>query len=64
MREVCRETGVPIEPNKDEGPATTIGMELDTVALEVRLPQKKLGQLKASLTAWREKKAKREIYCP
>lgn len=46
-----------MELEKNEGPATTIGvlgLELDTVALEVRLPQDKLENLKSSLAAWIE----------
>ena len=47
MHETCEEVGLPTEPKKDEGPATTIsflGMELDTVALEICLPAEKLLQ--------------------
>ena len=66
MKEVFQETNLPIDPEKDEGPATQIGflgMELDTEALEIRLPQTKLQQLKASLLAWRGRKVcrKREL---
>ncbi len=49
MKAVCQQVGMPIEPEKDEGPATTItflGLELDTIALEVRLPQEKLASLR------------------
>jgi len=52
MNATCNDTGVPIEPKKSEGPATTIiilGIELDTVALEIRLLQDKLSQLKSVL---------------
>lgn len=59
MKDVCEETGAPINPEKDEGPATTItflGIELDTVKLEVRLPREKLLKLKALLKKWRQKK--------
>ena len=66
MDETSQETGLPIEPEKNEGLATTIGvlgLELDTEALEVRLPKDKLESLKASLAAWRGRKAgrKREL---
>ena len=43
IREACEETGLPTETEKNEGPATIIGflgMELDTEALEIRLPTK------------------------
>lgn len=48
MKQVCEETGLPTEPEKDEGPATSIdflGMELDTVVLKIHLPPDKLSQL-------------------
>ena len=66
MRVVFSESGLPTEPEKDEGPAIVIsllGMELDTEKLEIRLPQDKLQQLKAALGSWRAKKAcrKREL---
>ncbi len=66
MKEACDETGLPTEPEKDEGPATVIGflgMELDTEALEIRLPQDKLSLLQVALRAWRDRKAcrKREL---
>ena len=37
MHAECQEVGLPIEPEKDEGPDTCIsclGLELDTIALE------------------------------
>lgn len=66
MNDTCVEIGLPPEPEKDEGPATTIhflGMELDTVALEVRLPAEKLIRLRAELGKWRGRKTckKREL---
>lgn len=66
MKAVCEETGIPIEPEKDEGPATRIevlGIELDTVAMVVRLPPGKLFRLKSELGSWRTKKIcrKREL---
>ena len=55
---------MPVEPEEDEGPATTIsflGLELDSVvALEVRLPQVKLKCLRALLGSWRGRKACRK----
>ena len=54
----CDRVGFPIEPEKDEGPSTTIpflGIELDLVALELRLPQDKLQRLKVLLESWRER---------
>ena len=63
MHETCEEVGLPTEPEKDEGPATTIsflGIELDTVALEIRLPAEKLERLRTELGKWRGKKACRK----
>jgi len=45
---------VPIEPSKLEGPATCLtflGIEIDTEKLQLRLPQRKLMDLKCSLAA-------------
>ena len=66
MHVACARVGLPVEPEKDEGPATTIsfvGIELDSVAMEIRLPQEKLKRLNDELSAWRGKKAckKREL---
>lgn len=63
MKGVCKETGVPIEPEKDEGPASVIGVlgvELDTVAREIRLPPVKLSRLKSDLASWRNRKSCRK----
>ncbi len=60
MHEVCEKLGMPVEPDKDEGPATALsflGLELDTVTLEVRLSVEKMGRLKALLGSWRGRKA-------
>lgn len=51
--------GVPIEPDKCEGPATTLtilGIEIDTSLMQLQLPEEKLGRLKESVTAWRRRK--------
>ena len=43
--QVCTELGIPIEPEKNEGPATTLsvlGIEFDTEAMMLRLPNTKL----------------------
>ena len=45
MLQVCREAGVPIEESKLEGPAsalTFLGIEIDSLAMELRLPADKL----------------------
>ena len=66
MEDTCRECGMPIEFDKSEGPTTALtflGIELDTVALELHLPLSKLEQLKSTLSVWRGRKActKREL---
>ena len=66
MHEVCDQLGLPIEPERDKGPATVIlflGTELDSTALEIRLPAEKLDQLRKEMTTWRKQKAskKREL---
>ncbi len=66
MHEVCTELGLPPEPEKDEGPATRLtflGIEIDTVAMELRLPADKLARLQEELRGWRGRKAcrKREL---
>ena len=60
MHQTCARLGLPPEPEKDEGPATTIsftGIEIDSVAMELRLPGDKLGRLIAELSHWRKRKA-------
>ena len=66
MHEVCEETGLPVELEKDAGPASTIeclGLELDSEALEIRLPADKLRRIGEALASWRGRKAcrKREL---
>ena len=54
------EPGIPLEPSKLEGPATCmtfLGIEVDTVALQLRLPMEKLSHLKAILQSTLEKRA-------
>ena len=48
MHRTCEEVGMPVEPEKDEGPATEITflrLKLDTEKMEIRLPQEKLKSL-------------------
>ena len=49
MKTTCRESGASVEEEKCEGPAMTLpflGMELDTVKLEIRLPPVSSGYTK------------------
>ena len=57
---LCQRLGVPVSEKKFEGPTTTLvflGIELDTVALELRLPGDKLSRLRSIIAAWRDKKS-------
>ena len=52
--------GVPIAPNKTEGPRTTLefmGIILDTVRMEARLPVDKVERIQASLALFQTKKS-------
>ena len=45
MHQVCAEAGAPAEEDITEGPATTLpflGIEIDTIAMELKLPPEKL----------------------
>lgn len=60
MHKVCEHFGLPVEPEKDEGPTTIIaflGIELHSSAMVIRLPLEKLTQLRKDLTRWRERRA-------
>ena len=60
MLKTCRSTGTPVEEGKSVGPTpklTYLGIELDSSALEMRLPAEKLAKLKEAVTAWRGKKS-------
>ena len=63
---VCEQLGFPVAMNKVEGPATTLtflGLELDSVLQQIRLPQTKLAEMLTELTHWlrRKKTTKREL---
>ena len=62
----CARLGVPIAAHKTEGPAhviTFLGIEVDTVAQEVRLPMEKLMRLQREIRSWSSRKSctKREL---
>ena len=66
MLETCGRLGVPLKADKLEGPSTTLtflGIVLDTVQMEIRLPAEKLDTLKRLIKAWQDKRAcrKREL---
>ena len=55
----CRRLGVPIADHKRVGPTTCLvylGIEVDTVALQLRLPEDKLLRLKTQLKEWGDRK--------
>ncbi len=63
FKETCLRLGIPLDENKEEGPASVItflGIEVDTVKLEVRLPQVKLRELRKILGEWRGRKVCRK----
>ena len=52
---VCSELGLPLHPDKCEGPSTTLvvlGIELDSVNQTARLPLTKLSSLRVLLNSW------------
>ena len=56
----CARLGVPIAEHKREGPTTCLtflGIEVDTVDGQLRLPADKLDRLKSLLQEWGDKKA-------
>ena len=57
---VFRRLGFPVAPDKLEGPITRLvflGFELDTVTMEVRLPDNKLDELKELVRQWLGRKS-------
>ena len=53
--DTCKELGVPLAPHKSVGPTTCLvflGIEIDSRAMELRLPQDKLQALKELLAEW------------
>ena len=59
LMQTCQELGVPIADHKTEGPATCLvylGIEVDTVSGELRLPQDKLQRLQSLLGQWGDRK--------
>ena len=56
---MCERLGLPVAPEKTVGPTTAItflGIELDSVAQEVRLPAEKLARLRESLSRFEHKR--------
>ena len=52
---LCAELGFPVAPEKTEGPCTTLvclGIEIDSVAQQIRLPHDKLSRLASTIQQW------------
>ena len=65
-RDLCSHLGVPLAPSKIVGPTTRLvflGIELDTIAMEARLPAEQLSRLRSSIHTWQGRKSctKREL---
>ena len=57
---ICMELGFPVMAEKVVGPSTTIeflGFLIDSVAMEIRLPEEKLSRLKQMIQAWKRRKS-------
>ena len=55
MLRLCEATGTPIDPGKSEGPCTNItflGIEIDSISMQLRLPADKLSRLGDLLQCW------------
>ena len=66
LQTVCRDPGVPLTSEKQAGPSTTLeflGITIDIVQQELRLPEEKLANLRDLTTQWRSRKScsKREL---
>ena len=60
LKQVCTELGVPLATDKEEGPSTTIvflGIVIDAVKQELRLPADKLMHLQGILIEWEKCKS-------
>ena len=65
----CQELGFPVMSEKVVGPATIIdflGFIIDTLAMEIRLPDEKLSRIKLMIQSWRWKRccSKRKLLSP
>ena len=63
LLECCGTLGVPIAQEKCEGPTTCLtflGIEIDTQALELRLPADKLNRVQMTVREWLGRKAARK----
>ena len=59
LNHTCAELGVPIAKHKREGPVTCLtflGIEVDTMAMQLRLPVEKVRRLQGLLSDWGDRK--------
>ena len=59
LTRVCADLGVPLAEHKRDGPTTCLtflGIEVDTAASQLRLPQDKLSRLTSLLEEWGDRK--------
>ena len=62
----CAELGVPLAPDKIEGPTTSLrflGIQLDSTSLSLSLPMDRLAELRSMLDSWASRKCIREPNC-
>ena len=55
LAQTCEQPKVPLAPHKCEGPSTCLkflGIEIDTVSMELRLPADKLQRVKKLVQEW------------
>ncbi len=60
FKRTCQWLGMPLDERKEEGPSevlTFLGLEIDTLKMEVRLPQEKLREMRGILKRWRGMKS-------
>ena len=60
MLQVCDDLGIPLASDKIEGPTSSLsflGIRLDSVTMEARLPEDKLARLCSELEVWQDKKS-------
>lgn len=63
---ICKKLGIPIAPHKVHGPQAImefLGIILDSIKMELRLPQDKLCRIRAMVNRWSQRKVctKREL---
>ena len=67
IQQICAWLGFPLKVEKMEGPTEILiflGILIDTLRMELRLPQEKLAKLKSLIVQWKYKQAstKRQLF--